>query len=42
TFGRRLFMDTEEALVTNDPGKVTDRDYYTLAYADKREATGSA
>jgi precorrin-2/cobalt-factor-2 C20-methyltransferase len=42
TFGRRLFMDTEEALVTNDPGKVTDRDYYTLAYAEKREATGSA
>ena len=42
TFGRRLFMDTEEALVTNDPGEVTDRDYYTLAYAEKREATKSA
>jgi len=42
TFGRRLFMDTEEALVTNNPGEVTDRDYYTLAYAEKREATGSS
>ena len=40
TFGRRLFMDTEEALVTNDPEDVTDRDYYTLAYAEKRNATG--
>jgi precorrin-2/cobalt-factor-2 C20-methyltransferase len=40
TFGRRLFMDTEEALVTNDPEDVTDRDYYTLAYAKKRNATG--
>ena len=34
-------MDTEEALVINDPGEVTDRDYYTLAYAEKQEATGS-
>ncbi|TKX46499.1 cobalt-factor II C(20)-methyltransferase [Halorubrum sp. SD690R] len=42
TFGRRLFMDTEEALVTNNPGEVTDRDYYTLAYAEKREGTGSS
>jgi precorrin-2/cobalt-factor-2 C20-methyltransferase len=42
TFGRRLFMNTEEALVTNDPGELTDRDYYTLAYAEKREAGGSA
>lgn len=42
TFGRRLFMDSEEPLVTNDPGEVTDRDYYTLAYAEKREATKSA
>ena len=41
TFGRRLFMDTEETLVTDDPGEVTDRDYYTLAYAEKRNATGS-
>ena len=39
TFGRRLFMDTEETLVTNDPTDVTDRDYYTLAYAEKRNAT---
>ncbi|QAU12014.1 cobalt-factor II C(20)-methyltransferase [Halorubrum sp. BOL3-1] len=41
TFGRRLFMDTEETLVTNDPEDVTDRDYYTLAYAEKRNPTGS-
>jgi precorrin-2/cobalt-factor-2 C20-methyltransferase len=41
TFGRRLFMDTEATLVTNDSGEVTDRDYYTLAYAEKREVTGS-
>ena len=27
--------------VTDDPGEVTDRDYYTLAYAEKRNATGS-
>ena len=40
TFGRRLFMDTEETLVTTDPDEVTDRDYYTLAYAEKRETTG--
>ena len=38
TFGRRLFMDTEEH-VSNDPTDVTDRDYYTLAYAEKRNAT---
>jgi precorrin-2/cobalt-factor-2 C20-methyltransferase len=42
TFGRRLFMDAEETLVTKDPGDVTDRDYYTLAYAEKRDAAGSA
>jgi precorrin-2/cobalt-factor-2 C20-methyltransferase len=41
TFGRRLFMDAEETFVTNDPGAVSDRDYYTLAYAEKREGTGS-
>ena len=41
TFGRRLFMDTEDPLVTNDPGDVAGRDYYTLAYAEKREAAGS-
>jgi len=39
TFGRRLFMDAEETLVTNDPEDVTDRDYYTLAYAEKRNST---
>jgi precorrin-2/cobalt-factor-2 C20-methyltransferase len=40
TFGRRLFMDAE-AVVTSDPGDVTDRDYYTLAYAERGEQTGS-
>jgi len=39
TFGRRLFMDTKETLVSDDPTDVTDRDYYTLAYAKKRNAT---
>ncbi|MBZ6497199.1 cobalt-factor II C(20)-methyltransferase [Haloterrigena longa] len=37
TFGRRLFMDTEETLITRDPDDVAFRDYYTLAYAEKRE-----
>jgi len=41
TFGRRLFMDTEETFVTNDPTDVADRDYYTLAYAEKRNPTSS-
>ena len=39
TFGRRLFMDTKETLVSDNPTDVTDRDYYTLAYAKKRNAT---
>ncbi|MBP1923870.1 precorrin-2/cobalt-factor-2 C20-methyltransferase [Halorubrum alkaliphilum] len=41
TFGRRLFMDTDETLVTSDPSDVADRDYYTLAYAEKPERTGT-
>jgi len=40
TFGRRLFMDIEETVVTNDPDDVADRDYYTLAYAEKRTEDG--
>jgi len=40
TLGRRLFMDAEETLVTDDPGAVSDRDYYTLAYAEKWGRSG--
>ncbi|MUW13301.1 cobalt-factor II C(20)-methyltransferase [Halorubrum sp. CBA1125] len=36
TFGRRLFMDAGETAVTTDPEAVADRDYYTLAYAERR------
>ncbi|MFB6087528.1 MAG: cobalt-factor II C(20)-methyltransferase [Haloarculaceae archaeon] len=36
TYGRRLFMEQGETLVTDDPADVTDRDYYTLAYAERR------
>jgi len=39
TFGRRLFMNTDETLVTSDPSDVAGRDYYTLAYAEKPERT---
>ncbi|WP_436930812.1 cobalt-factor II C(20)-methyltransferase [Halosimplex halobium] len=35
-FGRRLYMEEGETVVTADPGEVDDRDYYTLAYAEKR------
>lgn len=35
-YGRRLFMETGETVVTGDPEAVADRDYYTLAYAEKR------
>ena len=41
TFGRRLFMEEEAPLVTSDPEDVADRDYYTLAYAEKRSVTDS-
>jgi len=37
TFGRRLFMETDETVVTDDPSTLTDRDYYTLAYAEHRD-----
>lgn len=36
-YGRRLFMDQGETVVTDDPERLTDRDYYTLAYAEKRD-----
>ncbi|UIO99835.1 cobalt-factor II C(20)-methyltransferase [Halobaculum sp. CBA1158] len=38
TYGRRLFMEQGETLVTDDPAEVADRDYYTLAYARRPDA----
>jgi precorrin-2/cobalt-factor-2 C20-methyltransferase len=37
TFGRRLYMEDGETIVTSDPDELTERDYYTLAYAEKSE-----
>ena len=37
TFGRRLFMDAGETVVTDDPAAIDERDYYTLAYAERRD-----
>ena len=36
-FGRRLYMEQGETIIIDDPTAVTDRDYYTLAYAEKRD-----
>lgn len=38
TYGRRLFMEQGETLVTDDPADLAERDYYTLAYAERPEA----
>ena len=38
TYGRRLFMDGHETVVTDDPTELADRDYYTVAYAEKPDA----
>jgi precorrin-2/cobalt-factor-2 C20-methyltransferase len=35
TYGRRLFMEHGETVVTEDPDELAERDYYTLAYAEK-------
>ncbi|MXR49996.1 cobalt-factor II C(20)-methyltransferase [Halovenus sp. WSH3] len=35
TYGRRLYMEDGETVVTSDPADLADRDYYTLAYAEK-------
>jgi precorrin-2/cobalt-factor-2 C20-methyltransferase len=35
TYGRRLFMDGHESVVTSDPESLAERDYYTVAYAEK-------
>ncbi|WP_436347654.1 cobalt-factor II C(20)-methyltransferase [Natronorubrum sp. FCH18a] len=37
TYGRRLFMEQGETLVTDDPAEIDERDYYTLAYAEKAD-----
>jgi precorrin-2/cobalt-factor-2 C20-methyltransferase len=39
TYGRRLYMEQGETLVTDDPSDIAERDYYTLAYAEKRGLT---
>ena len=39
TDGRRLYMELGETLVTDDPEEIDERDYYTLAYAEKRGLT---
>ena len=38
TYGRRLFMEQGETRVTEDPTELDDRDYYTLAYAERPDA----
>ncbi len=38
TYGRRLFMEQGETVVTDDPGEIDERDYYTLAYANRSDA----
>ncbi|QSW98141.1 cobalt-factor II C(20)-methyltransferase [Haloterrigena alkaliphila] len=37
TYGRRLFMEQGETVVTDDPEAIDERDYYTLAYAEKAD-----
>jgi precorrin-2/cobalt-factor-2 C20-methyltransferase len=41
-YGRRLFMETGETVVTGDPTRVADRDYYTLAYAERSDVEAPA
>jgi precorrin-2/cobalt-factor-2 C20-methyltransferase len=36
-YGRRLFMETGETVLTRDPEALVERDYYTLAYAEKHD-----
>lgn len=38
TYGRRLFMKQGESTVTEDAAELAERDYYTLAYAEKPDA----
>jgi len=37
TFGRRLYMEQGETIVTDDPSVLDKRDYYTLAYAERQD-----
>lgn len=37
-YGRRLFMEQGETVITDDPAALAERDYYTLAYAERRNA----
>ncbi|APW99656.1 precorrin-2 C(20)-methyltransferase [Halobiforma lacisalsi AJ5] len=37
TYGRRLFMEQGETVVTDDPDAIAERDYYTLAYAERAD-----
>ncbi|ELY87741.1 cobalt-precorrin-2 C(20)-methyltransferase [Natrialba hulunbeirensis JCM 10989] len=37
TYGRRLFMEQGETIITDDPTEIDERDYYTLAYAEKAD-----
>ncbi|QSG02406.1 cobalt-factor II C(20)-methyltransferase [Natranaeroarchaeum sulfidigenes] len=41
-FGRRLFMDAGETVITEDPAEIDERDYYTLAYAERRDLDTSS
>lgn len=41
-YGRRLFMDEGETLVTKDPTALESGDYYTIAYAERPELTVGA
>ncbi|WP_247731011.1 cobalt-factor II C(20)-methyltransferase [Halovivax limisalsi] len=36
-YGRRLFMEQGETIVTDDPEAIAERDYYTLAYAERAD-----
>ncbi len=36
-YGRRLYMEQGETVVTPDPERIAERDYYTLAYAERGE-----
>jgi len=38
TYGRRLFMDGHETIVTDDPTELEERDYYTVAYAERPDS----
>ena len=39
-YGRRLYMEQGETIVTDDPEALAERDYYTLAYAEKHDLDG--